>query len=122
MNIAIDIDDTLTNSFDYFIPYVAEFFCTSEKSLKKKNISYCNFPQEWKEDEIKFCQSYFDKVVESTPFKNNAAKIVQKLHTLGHKIVIITGRNNTLYTDPYSTTKKELEKGNIIYDRLICIR
>ena len=24
MNIAIDIDDTLTDSFDYFIPFVAE--------------------------------------------------------------------------------------------------
>lgn len=24
MNIAIDIDDTLTESFDYFLPYVAE--------------------------------------------------------------------------------------------------
>ena len=26
MNIGIDIDDTLTNSFDYFQPYVAEYF------------------------------------------------------------------------------------------------
>ena len=26
MNIAIDIDDTLTESFDYFLPYVAEYF------------------------------------------------------------------------------------------------
>ena len=26
MNIAIDIDDTLTDSFDYFQPFVAEYF------------------------------------------------------------------------------------------------
>ena len=26
MNIAIDIDDTLTQSFDYFLPFVAEYF------------------------------------------------------------------------------------------------
>lgn len=26
MNIAIDIDDTLTESFDYFLPFVAEYF------------------------------------------------------------------------------------------------
>ena len=26
MNIAIDIDDTLADSFDYFMPFVAEYF------------------------------------------------------------------------------------------------
>lgn len=26
MNIAVDIDDTLTNSFEYFMPFVAEYF------------------------------------------------------------------------------------------------
>lgn len=26
MNIAVDIDDTLTDSFEYFMPFVAEFF------------------------------------------------------------------------------------------------
>ena len=26
MNIAIDIDDTIMDSFDYFIPYLAEYF------------------------------------------------------------------------------------------------
>lgn len=39
MNIAIDIDDTLTESFDYFLPYVAEYFDVDEEILRKQNIS-----------------------------------------------------------------------------------
>ena len=48
MNIAIDIDDTLTESFDYFLPYVAEYFDVDEETLRKQNISYSNLPKEWK--------------------------------------------------------------------------
>ena len=36
MNIAVDIDDTLTESFDYFLPYVAEYFGAEEEELKKQ--------------------------------------------------------------------------------------
>ena len=54
MNIAVDIDDTLTNSFDYFLPFVAEYFGADEKELKERNISYSNLPEEWKKDEINF--------------------------------------------------------------------
>ena len=34
MNIAIDIDDTLTESFDYFLPYVAEYFDVDEETFR----------------------------------------------------------------------------------------
>lgn len=62
MNIAIDIDDTLTESFDYFQPYVAEYFNVDIEQLRRKNISYNNLPDEWKWDELTFCRSYFDSI------------------------------------------------------------
>lgn len=120
MNIAIDIDDTLTNSFEYFIPFLAEYFNVSVEFCKKNNISYCTLPNEWKEKELEFCKRYFDNVVEHTPFKPDAARIVQKLHKMGHKIIIITGRNENMYTNPYFTTQRELANGGIVYDKLIC--
>ena len=40
MNIGIDIDDTLTNSFDYFQPYVAEYFNVGMDYLKENKVSY----------------------------------------------------------------------------------
>lgn len=120
MNIAIDIDDTLTESFDYFIPYVAEYFDADVEELRKKNISYSNLPEEWKKHEVEFGKKYYDHVVADTPFKKDASYVVKKLHELGHKIIIITGRTDAFYTDPYKTTMQELKNGNIYYDKLIC--
>ena len=120
MNIAIDIDDTLTESFDYFLPYVAEYFDVDEETLRKQNISYSNLPKEWKKDEIGFCRAYYDRIVPDTPFKQDAAWGVKRLRELGHRIVIITARTDALYTDPYQTTEQELANGGICYDKLIC--
>lgn len=120
MNIAIDIDDTLTESFDYFQPYVAEFFNTDIDELRKKNISYSNLPDEWKSYEIEFCKTYYDRIVEDTPFKSDAATSIAKLKKMGHRIIIITGRTTQFYTDPYKTTVTELKNGGIMYDKLIC--
>lgn len=120
MNIAIDIDDTLTLSFDYFLPYVAEFFGAKEQDLREKNISYGNLPEEWKVQELDFCRAYYDRVVPATPFKEDAKWGVDALRKLGHRIVIITARTSDFYTDPYKTTKEELKNGGILYDDLIC--
>ena len=79
MNIAIDIDDTLTESFEYFQPYVAEYFNADIDELRRKNISYSNLPDEWKAHEIDFCKTYYDRIVEDTPFKTNAAPSIKKL-------------------------------------------
>ena len=68
MNIAIDIDDTLTESVDYFLPYVAEYFGADKEELRKQNISYSNLPKEWKKNEIDFCKAYYDRIVPNTPF------------------------------------------------------
>lgn len=120
MNIAIDIDDTLTDSFAYFQPFVAEYFRADINELKRANISYANLPEPWKKDEIGFCKAYYDRFAAETPFKPDAAWGVRKLREQGHKIIIITGRTAAFYTDPYKTTQEELAKGGIVYDKLIC--
>ena len=79
MNIAIDIDDTLTESFDYFLPFVAEYFGADAEELRNQNISYSNLPREWKAEEISFGKAYYDRVVADTPFKADAAWGVNRL-------------------------------------------
>lgn len=120
MNIAIDIDDTLTESFDYFLPFVAEYFGADVNELKEQNISYSNLPLRWKKQELEFCKTYYDTIVPDTPFKSDAVWGINSLRALGHKIIIITGRTKAFYTEPYKTTIKELENGEIVYDKLIC--
>lgn len=42
------------------------------------------------------------------------------MRELGHRIVIITACTEKLYTEPYKTTIEGLQKGGIVYDKLIC--
>lgn len=120
MIIGIDIDDTIMDTFDYLMPCIAEFYGADIKELKEKSISYSNLPKEWKEREIEFCRAYYDKVVPDTPIKPNAAEYIKRIKNLGHKIYIITARDNRLYTDARKTTTEQLKKNGIEYDKLIC--
>ena len=50
MNIGIDIDDTLTHTFEHFVPLVAAYFHVPEEELWEKNISCDNIPDDWLKD------------------------------------------------------------------------
>lgn len=120
MKIGIDIDDTMTNTFDYLMPYIAEFFKIDIKYLKDNDISYSNLPEGMKEREFEFARKYYDRVIPNTPFKPKVAEYIKKIRDLGHEIIIITARDKNLYTDEYKTTIQELKNNNICYDKLIC--
>lgn len=120
MNIGIDIDDTIMDTFDYLAPYVAEYFHADINELKARNISYSTLPKEWKAREIDFCRTYYDTVVPDTPVKPNAAKYIKMIRELGHSVFIVTARDDRLYTDAYKTTSAQLAKNGIVYDKLIC--
>lgn len=120
MKIGIDIDDTMTDTFDYLMPYIAEFFEVDINYLKDNNISYSNLPEKMKKRGLEFGKKYYDKVIPNTPFKPKVAEYIDKIKTLGHEIIVITARDKTLYTDEYKTTIEELNKNKINYDKLIC--
>lgn len=120
MRIGMDIDDTMTDTFDYLMPYIAEFFKVDINYLKDNNISYSNLPEKMKERELEFAKKYYDNVIPNTPFKPKVADCINKIKDLGHKIIVITARDKSLYTDEYKTTIKELKDNNINYDKLIC--
>lgn len=119
MKIGIDVDDTITDTFDYLMPYVAEFFGADYEELKSKRISYSNLPLEWLPQEKEFGKKFFDKVVPHTPIKPFAVEVIKRLRAEGHEIYIITARDNSIYTDAYLTTSKQLKNSGIEYDRLI---
>ena len=121
MNIGIDIDDTITNTFDFLMPYIAEHFKFDIKYLRENNISYMNLDEKITEEQYHdFGVKYFDKVIPNTPIKENVCEYINKLKDIGHKIYIITARVNGEYTDAYKTSIEFLEKNNIYYDKLIC--
>ncbi len=120
MNIAIDIDDTLVNTFEHLMPFVAEYFDVPLSYLRENNISYDNTPEKWHMDMVDFAHHYFDEYVPSTPPKAGAREVLAAIRRAGHKIFIITHRSNELYENCYKTTEKELENCGFIYDKLIC--
>lgn len=120
MRIGIDIDDTITDTFDYLMPYIADFFKVDINYLRSNNISYSNLPSEMKKREFAFAKKYYDDVIPKTPFKADVAEWINKIKSLGNEIIIITARDKRLYTDEYKTTIEELKNNNINYDKLIC--
>ena len=120
MKIGIDIDDTMTNTFDYLQPYISEYFKVDLKYLIDNSISYNTLTKKMKKREYEFAKEYFDLVIPNTPFKEDCSKYIGKIKKLGNEIIIITARDKRLYIDEYATTIKELENNKIVYDKLIC--
>lgn len=120
MNIGIDIDDTITDTFDFLIPYVAEYFSLDVNYLKENNISYNNLPIEYKHREKDFGLSVFGKILLDVPVKKDAVKFINKLRDKGNRIIIITARDKSIFTDPDGITRRQIEKLGINYDKIIC--
>ena len=99
---------------------LAEYFGVDEAELWERNISVDNLPYPWKKELFNFCRVYSDRVVPDTPFKPDAVWAVDELRSRGHRIVIITARTTSHYTDPYATSAEELKRAGIHYDKLIC--
>ena len=120
LTIGIDIDDTITNTFDYLMPAVADFYKMDLNYLKENKISYTSLTPKMKEQELEFARTYFDKLIPNTPVKVDAAEYIRKIKKSGHKIIIITARNHLFYEDPYKTSTEYLTKNNIHFDELYC--
>ena len=50
---------------------------------------------------------------------HRATETIKKLKEDGNEIIIISGRNNGEYNNPYKLTEEWLAKYNIVYDKLI---
>lgn len=120
MNIAIDIDDTIADTAKHLSPAVAEFFGVTEEYLAENSITYDNLPPQWRDEFVSFARRYFDALVEDTPAKPDAAETIREIRRAGHRVIITTARTNEFYTDCIRTTKAELAKLGIEYDKLVC--
>lgn len=120
LTIAIDIDDTLTDTSEHLQPCIAAYFGVPLEQVRSQQIGYEQLPQPWAQEATAFMRSCFDRVIPHTPFKPDARWGVDTLRRMGHRIVIMTARTTTLYTDPVALTEAELRRGGIVYDKLIC--
>lgn len=121
MNIGIDIDNVISN----FNEVLKQEFLEHDKKLRNTGIINPNKHMtegmfDWTDEELlPFYLENIERIAQNLDVKEGAKEYIEKLKEDGHTIVIITGRDNGEYSDPYSMTKKWLKEKGIEYDKLI---
>ncbi len=121
LNIGIDIDNVLSN----FDEVLFERFKNHDKLLRNtgvvdssKYITKGMF--DWSKEEINnFYPNTIRELSQSLDTIKGSVEFVNKLKEDGHKIYIITGRDNGEYADPYTVTVEWLSNKGFNYDKLI---
>jgi uncharacterized HAD superfamily protein len=121
MRIGIDMDDTITNSYDSVLDLVGLLYKKDMSDYKKRAVTY----HEIIADTINFpsyrlvTRNYIEKIMVNIPLKENSKNVINRLHSEGHEIIIISARNSIEYTNPYATTHNYLIKNDIAFDKII---
>ncbi len=127
MNIGIDIDDTISKTFEYSYPLSKEYTknILNRDSLNIEDVSigthqYLRELNKWNEEEAdNFWAKYYKTIIQNVEPKEAVIKSLKKLKLEGHKIFLITARIKANSFDVALETKKWLDKNEIVYDELI---
>lgn len=127
MIIGIDIDDTISDTYEVMMNYAQEY---TIEVLKRepiiKDIGNCNnhyytqYLNDWQNGEdIEFLKDYYETIIKSVKPKTLSLEYLKKLHEEGNKIVLITARWESEYFDVRKATEEWLKANNVPYDKLI---
>lgn len=127
MIIGIDIDDTITDTYEVMMNYAQEYTLDVlgrepiiNETNSCQNHLYTQYLHNWgKEEDIRFLELYYEKVVKEVRPRTLAIKYLNKLKEEGHKIILITARWETEYADITTLTKEWLKENNVPYDKLV---
>ena len=126
MNIGIDIDDTIANTYDVLFNY-AQNYTINDIRKEIQNVDrncithmYCTEFHNWNQKEEKeFLEKYYEKTVLNVQPKIYAVENIKKLKDNGDSIYLITARFPSNKFNIEELTKEWLEKYAIPYDKLI---
>ena len=119
MRIGIDIDDTITDSWIYLIPYFEELYGIPAEELLKSSPYYRSVEHlVTKEEYFYNLRELADKLMMDVPLKPGAEEYLNRLHEEGNELIFITARGIE-YDNPYRITKNYLRKMHIPYDKII---
>ena len=121
MKIGIDIDNVISNFNDELL----KEYLKHDKELRNTGIinkdvfiRYGMF--DWTEkEETEFYKNSIERIAIKLKPIHRATETIKKLKEDGNEIIIISGRNNGEYNNPYNLTEEWLAKYNIVYDKLI---
>ncbi len=121
MNIGVDVDNVLSK----FDEALMTEFLIHDKTLRGKGVvdstKYITQGMfDWsKSEKDDFYHKNIEKIVSDLEVVDGARYYINKLRHDGHKIFIISGRDNGEYSNPYELTKNWLDRHKIEYDGLI---
>ena len=126
MNIGIDIDDTIAETFETLLPYSQKYTIEDLKKESKVYIDsnctnhfYIVYTNGWNQQEaIEFWEKYYAEILRQLNMKKFASEIINKLKQEGHKIYFITARWDMKKDSVEEITKQWLKENNIEYDAL----
>lgn len=123
MNIGIDIDDTISNTYATLLEYAQKYTIEELKkspvldNTKMTNHSYIELMHHWtKEEALKFWDKYYGEMLRKVPIKTFATEKIKKLKEKEHKIYLITARWDMENNNVEEITLEWLRKNNLQYD------
>lgn len=126
MKIGIDIDDTISDTYEISFAYAQKY--TIEELGRtgeiKENVSahhmYLKSMHDWDdEEEMNFWYKYYGEILQSIKPFTFAVETINQLKEEGHKIVLITARWPEPGCDVEGLTLEWLQKNGIQYDDFV---
>ncbi len=128
MNIGIDIDNTITEIKEELDIAVHKYAIKLGKNIRNTEdiedinndgSAYIDKFQFTYEELKYFLKNIQEEITNRAKPRKNAVETIKKLRSDGHKIIIITARDNEFHDNPYLLSKNWLDKNNIEYDKII---
>lgn len=126
MNIGIDIDDTISDTFEALLAYSQKY--TIEDLKRESNIDinkdylnhlYIESASGWNDLETKnFWEKYYEDILKAVNIKNFASKVINSKRKNGDKIFLITARWDMPNFDTKKLTENWLQENNVQFDKL----
>ena len=118
MNIGIDIDDTVTDTYETLVSLLGINYGMNIDKVLKQKLSYKTLKNMFT-DYNDFAAKNYKTMATIVPLKKDAVDVLKKLKEDGHKLIFISARNYEEYEDPYEISYEYLKRNGIPFDKLI---
>jgi len=125
MNFGIDIDDTISNTYETMLPYLEKYMknvLNKEFNNVPSKIDYYKLEKRYgitHEEEEEFWLNNFVEIIENVIPKKSSLDVLKEIKENGHKLILITARFENLRANIVEVTKKWLKENGIEFDKLI---
>lgn len=127
MRIGIDIDDTITNTFETGIKYAEQFtkeYCNRTYTDIDKRLGNIKSHKHWKEifewgkeEEEAFFKNYYEKILREVNLKEEVCDVINKLYST-NDLIFITARYETQEKNVENLTRDWLNRNHIPFNQL----